>query len=266
MQRPYGFVWLAALFAASCAKDEPQEPPTRLIAWAEVESADLAPTRRLSGVVVSASNATLAFEVPGKLAEVRVDTGDAFEEGAVLASLDRANFLLVAKQRRANLVAAEAAFQRALADFERHESLVSTGAVTQSRYESAKAEYESTQAQVAVAQAALDLAGKSLSDTRLLAPFAGTVTARHRDPAEQVSSRTPVVSIARSDSTTEIEVDVPETVISHLRVGTTHRVRLPALEEDALDARVTLIGSEASSSASFPVTLEFETPTESVRA
>ncbi|MEM6274677.1 MAG: efflux RND transporter periplasmic adaptor subunit [Myxococcota bacterium] len=256
----------SALATFGCAEQKPAEPPTRLIAWTTVEEGGAQGIRSLTGVVESALKSDLTFEVPGKVASIQVDTGDRFRRGQTLAVLERANYALRLQERKAALATARASFDRARSDFERHKTLLADGAVTASRFDNVKAEYESAKAQAELAEASVGLAQESLSDTRIVAPYDGSVTARYSEPAEQVGPERPVLSIQRRDAKVEIEVRVPETLITRLRVGDSHPVRVPALPEVELQATLTRIGTEATQTASFPVTLELNGAPDTVRA
>jgi HlyD family secretion protein len=88
---------------------------TRLAASPEEEARSAVVERGTMLVAVSASGSidpqarvSLAFEVPGRVAEVPVEVGDRVEAGDVLARLDTGQLTLQAQQARAALMLAEA--------------------------------------------------------------------------------------------------------------------------------------------------------------
>lgn len=254
------------LTAAGCASEGVELPGPRFIAWTTVSDGELSRERHLTGVVQSALRADFGFEVPGRVASVPVEVGDTFDQGQLLASLDRSGFVLQVQQQRALVAAATAALSRAKADFDRTDTLISQKAVTQARYDAVRAEYESAKAQLSQAEASLALAQKALGDTRLVAPYRGVVTARLVDPAEQVQAQVPVLSIEREDTAVELRVLVPETLIESVEVGSEHRVRFPGAQSIETRARVSQVGTAAGAAGSFPVTLTVEDASPVLRA
>lgn len=66
----------------------------------------------VTGKIVAAEEVDLAFEINGRVAEVKVKTGDSVEAGAVLATLSNADARAGVSEARANVSAAEAALNR----------------------------------------------------------------------------------------------------------------------------------------------------------
>ena len=182
----------------------------------------------------------LGFRVAGRIAEMPIDEGASVEAGATLAQLDQQPFIdalagaeaqvataraELEKRRNGNrpqeIAQAEAAVAVRRADmvrtreaFQRRRALVATGAVSQSVFEAAEAEYLAAEAQLRAAEEALALlrAGSrvediaaaeaqlaaaiaerdrvktNLADTTLKAPDAGTILTRAAEPGAIVQS------------------------------------------------------------------------------
>ncbi|MBW2231160.1 MAG: biotin/lipoyl-binding protein, partial [Deltaproteobacteria bacterium] len=78
---------VAGLGMLGCAQEEPPpELPPRAIQWARVSSTPGEAERVISGIVTAVSDTKLAFEVPGVVATVEVNFGDAVTAGQVLAT------------------------------------------------------------------------------------------------------------------------------------------------------------------------------------
>jgi len=123
-------------------------------------------------VVVSASGAVepqdrvgLAFESPGRVAEVEVDEGDAFKTGDVLARLDVRRLTLEVEQAQAALALAEAQLAQLLAG-PRPEEVAA-----------AEANVRAAQAQVNAAAADLDQLEAGASDAQVAAAGADLAAA-----------------------------------------------------------------------------------------
>lgn len=92
-------------------------------------------------------------------------------------------------------------------------------------------EIDSAQANVQVAQANLQSALADAADYRLIAPFAGTVTAVNYELGEFVSSAKAAIGLM-SKSQLEIEVDVPESDIAKINVGDEAQTTLDAFGDE----------------------------------
>lgn len=191
-----------------------------------------------NGYVVARTKASVSSKVPGRLAFLGVEEGDRVTAGAVIARLEAAEYEAAVRQAAAEELAAEASRLEAQAgvaqaerDFARAEALAAdslipiqsledarTGVqVAEARLRAAAARRESARQAVAAAEA-------SLENTRVRAPFAGTVLRKDAEVGEVVApsvaggglTRGAVVTMADL-STLEVEVDVNEAYIGSVR-------------------------------------------------
>lgn len=258
---------LASTLALAGCGDAPSvdEAPPRPVAWTTVTLTDTAGQRRIPGVIASRAAAPLAFEVPGVVASVEVEIGDAFTAGDVLATLDARSFALQLTQREAQLAEARANHALAASDHARAQRLVERGAVSRAQYDAARAALDTARSRIATLQAQVDLARKDLADTRLVAPYAGTVTRRLVEPAQRVTPATPALHIQGHGPGLEVNLTVPETLIDQLRMAGTHQVHLPALGTTH-GGQISEIGTDAAAGSSYPVTLLLTQPPSGARA
>ncbi|WP_241090011.1 biotin/lipoyl-binding protein, partial [Pseudomonas viridiflava] len=133
-----GAVLLAVLVSGCDDKPAAVAPVIRAVKVETVRSG-AGEGLRFSGVVRQPDSASLAFESAGTLADLRVDIGDAFEKGQVLAALDRQPAALRLQQAQASLSAATAqAAERGL-NYQRQKNLLAAGSVAESVVEAARA-------------------------------------------------------------------------------------------------------------------------------
>ncbi|WP_240335866.1 efflux RND transporter periplasmic adaptor subunit [Pseudomonas syringae] len=137
---------------------------------------------RFIGTVREQERASLAFESAGTLTELRVDIGDSVKPGQVLARLDPQPAQLRLQEAQAALRLARAQALERQRNYQRQQNLLAAGSVAQSVVESAQSSSEQASAELIRTQAELDLARRELDRTRLIAPFAGRVVARHAQP------------------------------------------------------------------------------------
>lgn len=240
-------------------------PPPKPIAWTEVRPHTGTATRTLPGFLRPVQRAPLSFDVPGRVAAIKVDIGDAFASGDLLARLDRRTFELALDERRSQLAEAQARLVEADHDLERQQELTDQGYASEATLDRARAARETAHSRVATAQARLELAREDLADTRLVAPYAGTVAERLVEPSQRIRSGQTVLRV-QGDQRLEVIVAAPETVVDRLEAASRHRVQLPAHPELELTGVIQDIATEASARNAYPVTLRLEDPSRRLRS
>jgi RND family efflux transporter MFP subunit len=116
-------------------------------------------------------------------------------------------------------------------------------AVARRRYEEAQRSRDVVRDQLTESEAALTLARRRLSETALLAPFAGTVTQIVTEVGAVTGASTPVVRLVRT-GIPEIHVDLDESNLGKLRIGQEAVVTNDAFPDSRFSATVTAIGAQ----------------------
>ncbi|WP_395338860.1 efflux RND transporter periplasmic adaptor subunit [Ningiella sp. W23] len=251
---------LAALtcFISACNEEQNHSPIVKSVIAIEPQAAHQQVKRTLSGVLRPVDQSILSFEIPGVVQDVNVNLGDRFEAGDVLASIDDKVFRLALQQREGQLSEAKARLTEAKLDFERNATLVQSGAVSQAQVDVAKARYESLIDQVNIAQTQVALAREDLDDTRLRAPFPGSVAVRHIEPSQQISPTTAILTIQGSDAL-EVSVLVPESMINDIQAE--DEVLVDVLidrSRETIKGKVFERGKQAQQANAFPVTISLQ--------
>jgi RND family efflux transporter MFP subunit len=241
-------------------------PAPKPIAWTKVSRFEAAETRNLPGVLRPVQEAPLSFEVAGRIETLSVEIGDSFEAGEVLATLDRRSYELALEERKGQLAEARAQLSEAQEDFERQKQLYEEGWVSKSAFDRAKSQLETARSRVDTAQARVDIAQEDLQDTRLTAPYAGTVGERHAEPSQRVNAGQTVLEIQGRDGRLEAVVSAPETIVDRLDPGSTHTVHLPAQPDLALTGEIADIATEAATRNAYTVTLHLTDAPETLRS
>jgi RND family efflux transporter MFP subunit len=232
--------------AIACTSEEPAVEIVRPVISITVADVASFSESTLPGRAKAAQEANLAFEVPGKLIERPVDVGDTLQRGQVVARLDPRDF-------QNALDRALAAQTQARAYRDRVVEAGKTGAVSRQEVTDAKA-------QAAAAEAEVRIRRKALEDTTLLAPFDGRVAATYVENFQNVRAKQAVVRLLDS-SRIEMEVSVPESLISLVPIAYDIRVEFDAYPERKIPATVTEIGDEASlATRTYPVTVVMDPP------
>lgn len=152
---------------------------------------------------------SLAAEVNGRIERVHVDIGDRVDAGDVLVSIDTGDYETALREAAAGKLRAVARLEESQASLARMSSLRERGAISDREYEAALATQRAAQADLETAEAGLDRAQDNLDDTRVTAPFAGTIVERHVDPGALVAGDRALVVLADLD-TVAVEAGLTE--------------------------------------------------------
>lgn len=180
-----------------------------------VEIARVAPAvpqeRGFTGIVRARVQSDLTFRVPGKIIERLVDTGEAVRQGQPLMRIDRTDYAHAIAVQIGNVAAAKARLTQAAADEERYRQLVSSGAVSRSAFDQAKAAADSARALSRSATAALKVAQDEGRYSTLVADADGTVIETLAEPGQYVAAGQVVLKLAHAGPR-EASIDLPETL------------------------------------------------------
>ncbi len=178
-----------------------------------------------SGYVVAQRKAAVASKGTGQLVYLGVQEGDHVKKGQVIARLEDTDVTASLEQARANLRLAEADLNDARRSLDRMTHLRQKELVAQAELDASEARYKRVVATIESSRAAVAAAEVALDNTRIRAPFDGTVLTKNADIGELVApqaaaatSRAAVVTIADMSSL-EVEADVSESNIMAISAG-----------------------------------------------
>ncbi len=212
---------------------------------------------RFSGTTRAARRARLAFSTSGRVVARPAEIGDQVGRGQLLAQLTDLELMNARATARASLAELSARRAQSQRDLTRAEQLAAAKAATGEELERTAAAASALEAAEEAAGARLKEAQRRLDETRLKAPFAGTVTDVHFEPGEYARAGTPVVTLS-GDGEVEVEIEVPEAVIPHIAAGGSVDLRLPVMGDGAVAGSVKSVGrSAAGPGRLFPVVATF---------
>lgn len=183
----------------------------------------LVQTVPISGVLRAANTAVVKAKVAGELSGLQVREGDAVQAGQVLGRIDTTEYQARTQQaaHQAQAAAAQVAIaQRQLAN---NQALVAQGFISSTALETSLSNLAAAQANHRAAQAAQDIAAKSLADTVLRSPISGQVASRLAQNGERVGVDARVLELVDLSSL-ELEAAVPPELAAQLLVGQTARL------------------------------------------
>lgn len=130
----------------------------------------------ITGTLDPVQEATLGFNVPGRLATIEVTLGQRVEAGQLLATLDRRTIGAQSALAGAAVQAGDVQVQMANDRLRRVEALHERGAIADQELESARQALSLATAQLSQAQAQTRVVSADGSNHLLRAPFAGVIT------------------------------------------------------------------------------------------
>jgi RND family efflux transporter MFP subunit len=190
-----------------------------------------------SGYVVARRKAAVASKGTGTLIFLGVEEGDKVKKGQVIARLDDSDVTATLQRAQENLRVAEADLNDAKQSLDRQKILLERDMVARAEYDVAEARYKRVIAGIDAAKFGVKEAQVAVDNTRIIAPFDGTVLKKNADVGEIVaplagaaSSKAAVVTIADMSSL-EVEADVSEANITRVVPEQACEIRLDAYPE-----------------------------------
>lgn len=259
-------ICLAGGLTACGGGETAEETVIRPVRYEEALAVGAKRERQLSGIAKAGVESQLSFRVGGTIEDLAVTVGRDVSKGDLIARLDATDMQLQLQEAEAALAQAEAAERKAEADYDRVRGLYENQNASKSDLDAARAQAESTGAQVEAARQRLARARRQLSYTRLTAPLDGAIAAVRAEVNENIQPGQTVALLA-SGSRPEVEVAVPEALISQVREGDAAEVTFDALPGATFPAVVTEVGVAMTGNASaFLVTVLLEVSDGAIRS
>jgi len=266
--RPY-LIFVTFLFLAGCGVEPADKsvsaPVTPIgVDTAVVADADWQSTYEATGTVRARTTAVVASKLMAYTREVRAQIGDHVREGQPLAVLDARDLeSSVARteagreEMKSAIAEAESAaalarsqLDLALVTFRRVQDLLDKRSIAAQEYDEAAARLKTAQAALDMALARRSQMNAKMSQIEqeirgagilrgysvIVAPFAGTIVAKSIDPGTLAVPGTPLFTMER-DGAFRLEVSVPESRLSTVRVGKIVSVQMDAMDR-AFPARI----------------------------
>lgn len=158
--------------------------------------------RKLPGTVRSSQQVELAFQVQGRLVEFPVKEGQSVEAGELLGRLDDRDYRSAVDAVRADVI-------KNTSNLSRAKELIEKSFISRVELDRIQADYD-------VSIANLQRAEKALHDTRLEAPFKGSIAKTYVENFQDVQAKQAMLSL-QNKSDLEIVVAVSETLIARQR-------------------------------------------------
>src|SRR6059036_823614 len=198
-----------------------------------------------NGYVVARTKASVSAKIPVRMEYLGVREGSEVKRGEIIARLESGDYQAALNAARATVAETEAQLVQARRDVDRARRLRQDQVISDVEVENVTTRLKVLEAQLGAARAQRELAAANLENTRVRAPFDGTVLRKDAEVGEIVQpaaaggglTRTAIVTMADL-ATLEVEVDVNEAYIAQIRNGQQARVTLDAYPDTSFRARV----------------------------
>ena len=198
-----------------------------------------------NGYVVARTKASVSSKILGRLAWVGITEGSRVRTGDVIARLESADYEAAKLAAEATAAQLDAQTVQAQRELKRAESLRAQNLLSDAELENAQTKLEVATAQAKATRAQVSVAQANLENTRVRAPFTGTVLRKDAEVGEIVApssaggglTRTAIVTMADL-STLEVEVDVNEAYIAQIGGAQPARITLDAYPDTSFSGRV----------------------------
>ncbi|MCG2670336.1 MULTISPECIES: efflux RND transporter periplasmic adaptor subunit [Bradyrhizobium] len=174
----------------------------------------ITPDLPLTGTIQARILSNIAFQTSGRVVRRDVEVGQYVKAGQTLAHLERTEQQTDVTSAEAALNAANAQLLEAQRNFERQQSLLSSGSTTRERFDQALATLRTDEAQVNSAQAALNTARERLTYTELKAGRDGIIVSRSIEVGQVVQAGQTAFALAE-DGPRDAVFQVPEILVTN---------------------------------------------------
>jgi RND family efflux transporter MFP subunit len=186
-------------------------------------------TFSLPGRLEAYIQAQIYARVTGYVKDWKADIGTPVKAGQLLAEIDAPDLDQQIMQAEANVASAKANSVLSDMTLTRGQSLIKTYAISQQDLDQRGADASNKQGLVRAAQANLDRLRVLEQYKRLVAPFDGLVTARTTDIGALINAGGggPPLFVVSETSKLRVYVNVPQSYVPNIPVGTTAQITVP---------------------------------------
>jgi len=242
------------IFAATSLVACNRAPPPAITGTAVLEFAatdlvsaelrSMAPTVQLSGTLRPWREATVKARVAGELQALSVREGDTVKQGQIIGRIDATDYRARLAGSEADVAAARATLGVAEKNQATQESLLARNFISRNAYDTTAGTRDAAKARLDAAKAAADVGRKALSDTTLVAPIDGVVSARIVQAGERVPVDGRIVTVA-DISRLELAASIPAGDAARLAPGAEITVSVEGLDDVRITGRIERINPAA---------------------
>jgi membrane fusion protein (multidrug efflux system) len=198
-------------------------------------------TIEAAGALKPWRDVTVASQAAGAATAVHCHMGQWVKKGDVLVELDDELARVAVQEATAAVERAEAHLRQSTTDLERAETLLETDDISEAEHEALTLRKHEASAGLATARAQLQRAERSLRDTRIRAPFGGSVARRFVEVGTWLTPGQPVVRIVDL-ARMKAEFGIPQQRTPEVSLGMAARLEVDLYPGVTFSAKVIRVG------------------------
>ncbi|MDX2022298.1 MAG: efflux RND transporter periplasmic adaptor subunit [Deltaproteobacteria bacterium] len=243
------FSLLAMGAAAGChaqasqkAKVQSKAPTAAHVALVAATTRTWPRTLTLTGTLNANRDSDVAADAAGKVIATYVERGSVVKQGAPLVALDRRSAALAQEQAQAQAAIATTQLELAKTECDRADRLFREGAINKAAFDRAHSECDAAKLRAEAAATGARIAGKSVGDAVVRAPFSGMIVEKMVTEGEYVRPDSRVVRLVQMD-TLRLELAVPEAALAQITASQDVKFRVGAFGQQTFSGRIRYVGS-----------------------
>lgn len=246
MKKSYVIVLSAVLLLTACGKKkETKGEIIRSVKTAVVESRSEI-QKDFSGIVEAIDYVKLAFRVSGQIINLPIVEGQRVKKGQLIATIDPRDIAL-------QYAADKSAYETAAAQVERNKRLLSRQAISVQEYEISISNYQK-------AKSAFELSSNNMRDTKLTAPFDGSIEKRLVENYQRVTSGEGIVQLVNTQKL-RIKFTIPDAYLYLLRsTNQRFQVEFDTFKGKIFNAKLEEYLDISTDGTGIPVTITIDDP------
>lgn len=193
--------------------------------------------------IIEAQEVNITSRIGGRIAVLPLNEGDMIEAGQVVCRIEDIDLKNQLAKADAELANALAELNNAERTRQRNQGLFAESVISAQAYDDAVARAEKDRAAVKSAQATIRYYKDQLGDTQIRSPISGVVVSKNLQIGEWVNPGTPILT-ADDLSTIWARVDLEETQLGFIQVGSPAQVTLSTQPPIAIRGHVMAVGQE----------------------
>ncbi|MEY3688657.1 MAG: hypothetical protein RIT37_219 [Bacteroidota bacterium] len=171
---------------------------------AQAEITELRNALTLVGTIMAGSDVNIVTEAGGRILKLYANPGQFKSAGSVIAEID-------SELRRASVMNAQAAYDKAKIDYERIEKMFKEGVMNAMQMDQARYGFQAAEAQLIMSK-------RQLRDTKVTTPISGIINAKMVDQGATVGMNAVIANIV-DISSLKVKVNVSEKDAFALKTG-----------------------------------------------
>ncbi len=221
---------MLAVFGSCGNKNKNVHEQTVRVKVQQIQSEAVNGEQGFSGTIEESNGAFLSFASTGTIKRIYVNAGQTVLQGQLIAELDPTTMQNAYK-------IAKTALDQTQDTYNRMKELHDAGSLPEMQWIQIDNQLKSATAQEAMAR-------KSLSDTKLYAPFSGYIATKDAEIGQNVSPASPIVKLVNIGSV-KVKIAVPENDVQRIAKGSSMKIIVPALNNREFSGNVTERGVSA---------------------